>query len=250
MPDRRVEFAQEGIVSLWAGYFPTPEAADAYFAEDFGPGRWEPAPFSIEFGLGFYPPWLLETNFQSAGPQSIGELLRDATFAPTFADRAAVAAARRGVSHAHGVALLYDFDYRLKSNRRERAGPLSFVDSFAFVKTRPNANLGPLVLVSERTGYSLGAIVHVITTLERLAQVDRERGGPGQVGARDVCTALTNRGRPAERVLRELGLVRSEDVGRVIYAMIEASLFRAGSGESESDFARLYSLTGESDIRR
>jgi len=59
MPDRRVEFAQDGIVSLWVGEFPTPESADAYFAEVFGGGRWEPSPFSVVFGLGYYPPWRL-----------------------------------------------------------------------------------------------------------------------------------------------------------------------------------------------
>jgi uncharacterized repeat protein (TIGR04138 family) len=250
MADRRVEFAQDGIVSLWVGAFPTPEAADAYFAEDFGPGRWEPARFSVEFGLGYYPPWRLETNFQSAEPQSIAELLRDATFAPTFADRAAVAATRRGFAKAQGAALLYDFDYRLKPNRQDRAGPITFVDSFAFVKTRPNADLGRLAPVSDRTGHSLAAVVHVITTLERLAQADRKQGGPGQVSARGLCTALTNGGAAAERVLREFGLMQSEDVGRVIYGMIEAKLFRAGPGESEADFTRLYALTGESEPGR
>jgi uncharacterized repeat protein (TIGR04138 family) len=242
MPDRRVEFAQDGIVSLWVGDFPTPDEADAYFAEEFGPGRWEPAQFSVDFGLGYYPPWRLETNFQSAEPRPIGDLLCDATFAPTFADRAAAAASRRGYARVNGVTLLYDFDYRLKPDRQDRAGPLTFVDSFAFVKTRPNADLGRLVTVAERTGHSLAAVVHVITTLERLAQADRQRGGPGQVNARELCGALTTGGPIPQRVLREFGLFRSEDVGRVIYGMIEAKIFRAGPGESEADFARLYAI--------
>ena len=140
----------------------------------------------------------------------------------------------------HGVALLYDFDYQLKPKWRDRAGPLAFVESFAFVKTRPNADLAPLAAVSQRTGYSLAAVAHVITTLERLAQADRNHGGPGQVGASDLCAALTADGPTSERVLREFGLIRSEDVGRVIYGMIDAKLFRPGSGESEVDFAGLY----------
>src|SRR5262245_15990904 len=155
MADRRVEFAQDGIVSLWVGAFPTPEDADAYFAEVFGGGRWEPSPFSVVFGLGYYPPWRLETNFQSPKPQPIGQLLRDATFDPTFADRAVAMAAAQGMTEVQGIALLYDFDYLLKAGRVNRAGPMAFVGSFAFVKTRPNADLGPLLSVAERAGLSL-----------------------------------------------------------------------------------------------
>jgi uncharacterized repeat protein (TIGR04138 family) len=242
MAERRVEYAQEGIVSLWVGAFSSPEAADAYFAEVFGPGRWVAAPFSVEFGLGYYPPWRLEIDFQSPTARPVGDLLRDATFAPTFADRAALAATRAGMATAQGVALLYDFDYLLKPGRVVRSGPLAFVGSFAFVKTKPNADLSPLVPVAERTGYSLAAVTHVITTLERLAEADRKAGGPGHVGARELCTALVRGGAPAERILREFGLCRSEDVGRLIFGMIEAKLFRPGPGESEADFAGLYGL--------
>jgi hypothetical protein len=241
MPERRADFAQDGIVSLWVGAFPTPEDADAYFAEVFGGGRWEPSPFSVVFGLGYYPPWRLETNFQSPQPQPIGHLLRDATFALTFADRAVAMAASQGITEAQGIALLYDFDYRLKPGRVDRAGPMTFIGSFAFVKTRPDADLDPLVPVAERADLSIAAIAHVITTLERLAEADRRAAGPGQVTARELCAALT-RGNGADRVLREFGLLRSEDVGRAVFSLIDAKLGKAAPGESESDFAGLYAL--------
>jgi uncharacterized repeat protein (TIGR04138 family) len=140
------------------------------------------------------------------------------------------------------LALLYDFDYLLKPGRMVRSGPLAFVGSFAFVKTKPNADLSPLVPVADRTGYSLAAVTHAITTLERLAEVNRKAGGPGHVGARELCAALVRSGPPAERILREFGLCRSEDVGRIIFGMIDAKLFRPGPGESEADFAGLYAL--------
>jgi hypothetical protein len=242
MPDRPVEFAQAGIVSLWTGTFKSPESADAYFAEVVGAGRWEPSRFSVDFGLGYYPPWRLEINFQSSGPHSISELLIDATFAPTFADRAVAVANQKALALAQGIALLYDFDYLLKSERKERVGSLWFVGSFAFVKTRPNADLGPLESVAEEAGISVAAVAHVITTLERLAESDRRGGGPGKVTARDLCAALVREGAPARRVLREFGLLCSEDVGRAVYALIEAKLGRSAPGESEADFVGLFAL--------
>ncbi|HJZ93648.1 MAG TPA: immunity 22 family protein [Gemmataceae bacterium] len=246
MPAPAIDHFRRDHVSLWVGSFPDPGAADAYFTERYDPPHWEPAPFSVELGPGFYPPWALEINFEGTIPRPLVVLLHDATFAVSFLDRAVIAAERMGIREAQGVALLYDFDYRLAPTWAEGVGPLRFVGTFAFVRTAPNARLEPFRDVADRIGYSPGAVLSVVVALEELTKRRRQddAAAGGHVSARELCEhLLTSRGADSPAIVREFGLDRSEDVGRVIFALIDAGLARRQVPEAEPDFRGLYRLS-------
>ena len=72
----------------------------------------------------------------------------------------------------------------------------------------------------------------------------RERGGEaGHMTAREYCEyLLTCRGDDTPAVLRELGLRRSEEVGRIMFALVKKGLVRCNESDSESDFNGLFVL--------
>jgi uncharacterized repeat protein (TIGR04138 family) len=240
------DYFRRDHVSLWVGSFANPDVAGAYFTEWYDPPHWEPAPFSLELGLGFYPPWALEINFEETTPRPLVDLLHDATFAVSFLDRAAVAAERMGIHEAQGVALLYDFDYRLAPTWAESVGPVRYVGTFAFVRTAANTRLQPYRDVADRLGYSPGAVLCVVVALEELTRRRREEDAVagGHVSARELCDhLLTSRGTDSAAILREFELKASEDVGRVIFGLIDAGLARRRESDAEADFRGLYRLT-------
>jgi len=86
-----------------------------------------------------------------------------------------------------------------------------------------------------------------------IAQASREAGNPSDAPAVMSATALRDMihaiglahfGGPGEarEGLRELGLNRSEDVGRIVSALVEAGLVVAGEGESPSDFHGMFTV--------
>ena len=135
-------FKRAGYVSVWIGTFESVEDAEAYFGIPDEIGVYLPAQaFADDFSLGNFPPDTLEVNFEQVLPRPIMELLRDATFAGSFLDLAIEAAARQGIGQGQGVALLYDFDYRLNSTRRDAVGTLQFIGAFPFVRCLPHGQL-------------------------------------------------------------------------------------------------------------
>jgi uncharacterized repeat protein (TIGR04138 family) len=246
MSGSQAKFKRAGFVSLWVGTFASVEDAEAYFGIPDEIGVYLPAEaFAGDFGLDNFPPETLEVNFEQVSPRPLGELLRDATFAASFLDGAVEAAARQGIDQAQGVALLYDFDYRLNLARRDLAGPLRFIGAFPFVRVVPGANLQPLYEVAQEMGWPAGRVLFVISALSGArTKRQRERGGDaGHMTARDYCEYLLScRGDDTPAVLRELGLQRSEDVGRVVFALVKKGLVRRQESDAESDFEGLFVL--------
>ncbi len=246
MSGDQVEFKRIGFVSFWAGTFASVEEAEAYFGIPDEVGVYlPPEAFARDFGLGHFPPETLEVNFEQVSPRPLRELLRDATFSASFLDQALEATTRLGIHEAQGIALLFDFDYRLNPSRLDSAGPLRFVGAFPFVRIGPGANLQPIYEVAQEMGCPTGTVLFVLGVLsDARKKRQRERGdNAGSMTASEYCEYLLRcRGDDTLAVLRELGLQRSEDVGRVVFALIEKGVIRRQESDAESDFAGLFVL--------
>ncbi|HEV2295741.1 MAG TPA: hypothetical protein VGR35_17975 [Tepidisphaeraceae bacterium] len=75
------------------------------------------------------------------------------------------------------------------------------------------------------------------------------RDGPRNLSARAICAALRDYARYAfggeSGAILELAsraIHESEDVGRIVFAMVEAQVFRAGEGDSPGDFQGVFTL--------
>jgi uncharacterized repeat protein (TIGR04138 family) len=240
------EFHRTGFVSLWVGTFRSVEEAEAYFGIPDEIGVYLPAEaFAEDMGLSEFRPQTLEVNFEQVSPRPLRELLRDATFAASFLDQAVGAARRQGIDEVQGTALLYDFDFRLKPALIDLAGPMRFIGAFPFVQASPQANLQPFQDLAREIGYPVGAVLFVVVALEELCNKRRQERGVEtvQISAREHCEHLLGRcGADTAEFLRELGLRRSEDVGRIVFGMIHAGLARRNPSNSESDFQGLFVL--------
>lgn len=240
-PCKRVNF-----VSFWAGAFASVEDAEAYFGIPDEVGIYLPAEaFARDFDLGEFPPEILEVNFERVSPRPLADLLRDATFAASFLDQALEVAARQGVEQAQGIALLYNFDYRLHPAPRDAAGPLRFLGVFPYVRVSVRSNLQPVQELAHEIGCPMARVLFVLGAFSDLKKKrQREHGSQGgQMTVRDFCEHLLHcLGDDTPAALRELGLRRSEDVGRIVFGMIEKGVMRAGENETEADFAGLFNL--------
>lgn len=246
VPGTQAEFRRIGLVSLWAGTFSSVEEAEEYFGipDEIGVSL-PPDKFATEFGLGNISLETMEVNFEQVRPRPLRDLLQDATFAASFIDPAVEAAGRQGISEVQGVALLYDFDYRLKPALQGTAGPLRFVGAFPFVPTSPRANLQPYQDLARQLGYPVGAVLFVIVALEQASKKRRkeQRDNTRQMSAQELCEYLVKcRGEHTATILRDLGLARSEDVGRIMFGLVSAGLARREDSDSEADFQGLYVL--------
>jgi uncharacterized repeat protein (TIGR04138 family) len=242
----QAEFKRAGFVSIWIGTFESVEDAEAYFGIPDEIGVYLPAEaFADDFSLGNFPPETLEVNFEQVPPRPVRELLRDATFAASFFDQAIEAAVLQGIDQGQGVALLYNFDYRLNSAWRDAVGPLRFIGAFPFIRFSPHENLQPAHEVAQEMACSTGTVLFVLGALSGArAKRQRERGvEAGHMTAREYCEyLLTCRGDDTPAVLRELGLRRSEEVGRIMFALVKKGLVRCNESDSESDFNGLFVL--------
>src|SRR5262245_1527735 len=102
--------------------------------------------------------------------------------------------------------------------------------------------------IAERVGYPGDAAVAVMLLLEGRVQVLRDGQEPvaRRVTARELCENLLQSETAASwGTLRQLRLLTSEDVGRVVYALVEEGLIAAQMGESEADFIGLFDLRSE-----
>lgn len=240
----QAEFKRAGFVSLWVGTFPSVDDAEAYFGMPDEIGVYlPPEAFARDFGLGNFPPETLEVNFEQVAPRPLAELLLDTTFAASFLDQAVAAADRLGIAEAQGVALLYDFDYRLKPARRDAAGPLRFLGAFPYVHYGPREHLQPFIEVARGLGVPTGTVMFVFGALVDASAQRQRDSADRQLTARAYCEFLLRcRGDDTAASLRELGLRRSEDVGRVTFALVEKGLIRRRESDAESDFQGLFVL--------
>jgi uncharacterized repeat protein (TIGR04138 family) len=240
------ELERTGFVSLWVGSFASIEDAEAYFGIPDEIGLSLPADaFARDFSLGNFPSENLEVNFEQLTPRPLRELLQDATFAGSFIEQAVQAASEQGIPQAQGIALLYDFDYRRKPSRCDAVGPLRFVGAFPYIRLKRGLNLQPIHEVARELGCPLVTVLFVLVVLnEATTKRGRERGAEaGALTARDYCEyLLTCRGDDTSAVLSELGLRRSEDVGRVTFALVNKGLAHRHESDQESDFDGLYVL--------
>jgi Immunity protein 22 len=229
--------AARALVSVWTGAFPSIEEAEAYFGEaDEGGHYAEDCPFVRDFGLDHFDPWCLEMHFEQLAPRSLAPLLDGATFSPAFAAEALAAAAQEGVREAQGIALLYHIDYRANSVVRPQAGPLRFLGTFPFTgKLILGEHDTPFFQIAVRLRYPARGVFLVCETMQTLA---RKRKQP--LPAREFCALL--REHVDDTTLRECRLLTSEDVGRIVFAAVQAKVLTAREGESEGDFVGLYAL--------
>jgi hypothetical protein len=245
----RSKFERAGFVSLWAGTFDSVEDAELYFGcpeevEVFLP----PEAFAADFALGDFPSENLEVNFEQVEPRPLRELLLDATYAVSYLDAALEEAARQGIEQAQGVALLFDFDYRLNPDRRDAAGPLRFVGTFPFVRSTIRTSRR-IFAAADEMGCPAEAVLIVFEAFLSARTKRQEDGASGNMTARELCEHLLRcRGDGTPAILRELGLRRSEDVGRVVAGLFKSGLLvkkgPAGRQESdpEADYAGLFVL--------
>ena len=131
-------------MSVWIGTFPSVEAAEAYFGIPDEIGVFlPPEAFATDLSVDEQLLEKLEVNFERISPRPLRELLNDATFSESFRDQAVQAASQLGISRAPGIALVYDFDYQAKPDRRHSIGPLTFIGTFPFRGTPEAAESAP-----------------------------------------------------------------------------------------------------------
>jgi len=102
--------------------------------------------------------------------------------------------------------------------------------------------------VAEASGYGVDAVLFVSAVLGHTLRHIR-RGGQEHVTARDVCAGFRdyarmyfNDGAEAVDLLSEWGLRGSDDVGKVIFAMIETGHAKSAEGDRLEDFAGVFTL--------
>jgi len=234
-----------GFVSVWIGAFPAIEAAEAYFGIPDEIGAYlPPEAFARDFGLGDLPPDTLEVHFEQQSMRPLPELLKDAAFSGSFVEAAVAAASRQGIDEAQGVALLYDFDYRAKPEPAVAVGPLRFLGTFPFVRIQPIMKLELVEDLARDLGYPVAAAHFVITAFLELKNHLQEQGNaPVQITGRQLCDYILGcRGQETAAILRQSGLRRSEDVGRVVFGLVKLELLHRHASDSEADFEGVFAL--------
>jgi hypothetical protein len=250
-----------GQVSLWVGRFGSSDKAEAFFAEGSDGEGIKPSIFAREWGLGFYPPHCLEIHFEQTSDLPLAALLQEATFSASFIDAAVAAATRQGIGEAQGIALLYDFDYQSRPGSLGVVGPMRFIGTFAFDRGALQAKFHTL---AEKAGSSVTAVLFVLAAFGECRRQRHEQGQAGHVSAAQFCEYLVKAGAadtaailrclpsrfaaelPARetpaRLLCRLGLPRSDDVGRVVFGLVNAGVLTCQESESEADFHGLFLL--------
>jgi uncharacterized repeat protein (TIGR04138 family) len=108
--------------------------------------------------------------------------------------------------------------------------------------------------VSEQAGYPEASIWFVIAVVRYAAQyTNRDRAQ--SLRARDICSALReyslwNSGGENEAIieLAQKKIRFSEDVGSIVFGLVEAGLFSASESDSQSDFDGLFTLENLFDV--
>jgi hypothetical protein len=245
-----------GQVSLWVGQFPSVDEAEAFFTGPVDDETRRPSPFANAWGLGFYAPNCLEIHFEELAVRPLPVLLQEATFSASFIDASVEAAGRQGLRETQGIALLYDCDYQLKPDWQPVVGPMRFIGTFSFERSALPAKFHTL---AEKAGCSVTAVLFVLAAFgECRGKRHEQRGMAGQIAAAEFCEYLVTSSaedtvairsclpskyaaelsaweKPAG-LLRRLGLPRSEDVGRVVFGLVNAGVLTRQESDSEADF--------------
>jgi hypothetical protein len=245
-----------GQVSLWGGRFAGADEAESYFAEASGGEYPGSSTFSRQWGLGSYSPGCLEFHFEQTADRPLEVLLEEATFSASFIDAALESAGRQGICEAQGIALVYDLEYQLSPARPGEVGPMRFIGSFAFDRGALPAKFHRL---AEKAGCSITAVLFVLAAFGECRRSHYvEQGVAGHISAAEFCEYLVSAGMkdtaavlrclPSKHaaelsaretpagVLRRLGLRRSEDVGRVVFGLVNAGVLTRQESDSEADF--------------
>jgi uncharacterized repeat protein (TIGR04138 family) len=235
---------KRGFVSLWVGEFPTRREAEVYFGIPDEIGVYLPAEgFIADTGVADFPPETLEANFEQLARRRLSTLLADATYSASFIDPAIEAAHQLGIAEAQGVALLYDWDYDAIGGAIR--GPLTFIGSFPYVATAPGVDLTRFRDLAARLGYPVAAVLLVAVVLDETCNQRQRKLGPEarHLTAQEYCDHLLKcRGEHTRETLLRVGLKRSEDVGRVMFGLIETGTARRRERDTEGDFAGLFDL--------
>lgn len=99
--------------------------------------------------------------------------------------------------------------------------------------------------VAQTLGTSGDTVLFVVTALAEICKRRRqERGKESEhVSAREFCDyLLVSRGEETAAILRVCNLRRSEDVGRIIFGLVNAGLIGRRESDSETDFQGLFVL--------
>src|SRR5262245_20128809 len=107
------------------------------------------------------------------------------------------------------------------------------------------SDLQQLQGIAERRGYPGDAAVVIMLLLETREQASRDGQQPiaPHMTAGELCDRLLRSETAGSwATLRQLRLLTSEDVGRLVYALVEEGLIAAQVGESEEDFVGLFDL--------
>jgi hypothetical protein len=243
-------------VSVWAGRLGSIDDAETYFTELIDGEARKPSPFANAWGLGFYPPNCLEIHFEQESARTMPALFQEASFSQSFIEAAVEAAGQQGVHETQGIALLYDFDYQLKPGGQPVVGSMRFLGSFAFDRGALAAKFHAL---AEKAGCSVAAVLFVLAAFGHCRRKrNEEKELSGHMSAAEFCEYLAAASvedtvairsclpskhaaevsawaKPA-KVLCRLGLPRSEDVGRVVFGLVNAGVLTRQESDSEADF--------------
>jgi uncharacterized repeat protein (TIGR04138 family) len=243
---KKPEFSRPGFVSLWAATFPSIEEAEAYFGipDEIGVSL-PPDAFVADLGVDDIAPDNLEVNFEQIAPRPIADLLQDATFAASYVGPALAAANEQGVGETQGVAMLFDYDYRLKPGWQRIAGPLHYIGTFPYARFSRRMNLEIVRQLAAHLHCRHETLVFLLVAFwELTAKRRKERGDNiGHITGRELCDhLLTRQGEDSRVTLREVGLLHREEVGRLIFGVVAAKVIRATETDSQADFRGLFNL--------
>jgi uncharacterized repeat protein (TIGR04138 family) len=106
-------------------------------------------------------------------------------------------------------------------------------------------DLWRLSMAVEATGFPVGAGLVILSALAELSQRGREQRGQkaAHLSGREFCDhLLVSRGGQTIATLYSYGVRRSEDVGRLMFALVNAGLVDRRASDSEADFEGLFEL--------
>lgn len=99
--------------------------------------------------------------------------------------------------------------------------------------------------LSHETGYAIGAIQFTMNALNMTMEDSSADNKHVTAAALARClleTVIDWFGDDAEGTLREWQLERSENLGKLVYGLIDSGLMKPGDGDAKSDFDGLYNL--------
>ena len=231
-----------GCVSIWAGSFGSVDAAEWYFGVP-GPDGRLPPPYSFieDFALPPFSPECLEINFTQAAPRSLRALLESTSFSSSYIEAACAEGDRLGIDAAQGVALLFNFDYAACHKVLPKSPHLRFVGVFDYdqdssVVSKDADQQRTPAEIAAAVGFDEWAVLALHAALQAL-----DEAGYDHVSARQLCETIQHC-EGGRDFLRKCGLATSEDLGRLVYRLVEMGFMRTSLGDRPSDFDRLYNF--------